>query len=206
MNQDRIRPNAWVVNLNSRNSVIVGIVLLQHVLCNVRDVLSRIGFSSDVHIPASQVESSHEVLPEPGEISPHIDLVVDLGWSSRGSRAETGSNRLRTRSANTAGRERAQFANLINIHHVGQVDEAEGVGLGFECSALPQKWSMFLEQAVQRTATRAAIEPDRDLVGSIHIVRREEPKVELILICLVAIDRECASVGFSDVERNARDC
>jgi hypothetical protein len=72
--------------------------------------------------------------------------------------------------------------------------------LGRVGAALPEEGAMFLEQAIQRAAAGAAVQPDGDLIGRVWVVGGEEPEEELILVGGVAVDGQCAGVRLANVE------
>lgn len=182
MNEDRILGNARVVDLNTLDIVIFRVILIQHVACDVRDVLSGIGLSRQVDLPAGQVEGGHEVLPEARKVSAYVDLICDVGRCTFSSRRETRADR------------------LVNVDHVGEIDKGERVGLWRVGTTLPQERSVFLEQAIERTTPWTAVQPDGDLVAGIRVVGWEEPEEQLVLVGAVPVDGECSGVGLADVE------
>jgi hypothetical protein len=62
---------------------------------------------------------------------------------------------------------------------------------------------MLLEQAVERTAAGAPIEPDCDLVRGSRVLGREEPEKQLILAGSAVVDGQQAGIGLAKVEGDA---
>lgn len=50
-----------------------------------------------------------------------------------------------------------------------------------------------------------AIEPDRNLIGCIHVFRRPEPEEELVLVAGVGVDGQCACVRLACIEVDVRN-
>ena len=63
---------------------------------------------------------------------------------------------------------------------------------------------MLLQKPVERAATGTAVQPDRDFVRGSWIVGRKEPEEELVLICGVAIDRQCPGIRLANVKVDFR--
>ena len=76
-NESIVVVDRWVVDLDAADVVVVRVVGLQHVVSYVRDVLARVGFARDVHLPADKVKGLHEVLPKAHEIHRNVVLVLD---------------------------------------------------------------------------------------------------------------------------------
>lgn len=150
--EHRVDTNTGVVDLNTRDIVVVGVVLFQHVHCDVRNVLPSIGFTGDVDLSTSQVEGSHEVLPKSSKVSANIGLVLDRVRGSFGCWRESCTDR------------------LVDPDHVREVGPRERVWLWSVCSTLPQYRAVLLEEAVQGAAARTTVQPDRDLVRSRRVL------------------------------------
>lgn len=89
-NQCIILVDGRVVDLNSFDIEVLGVFLVQHRGGNVRDVLSGITLSGDVHLAALQPEGVHKPFPKVHKLLRDIRLVVDRWWS----RGEPRSGRL----------------------------------------------------------------------------------------------------------------
>lgn len=144
--EHRVNTNTGVVDLDTCDVVVVGVVLFQHVHCNVRNVLSSIRFTSDVDLPTSQVESSHEVFPKSSKVSANVGLVLNRVRGSFGCWRETCTDR------------------LVDPYHVCEVGPRERVWLWSVCSTLPQYRAILLEKAVQGAAARTTVQPNGNLV------------------------------------------
>lgn len=88
-----------VIDLNTLHVEVFGVVGVQHARSDVRNVLSSVGLSSNVHLIALHAEGVDEVLPESHKLCGYILLIIDsdVSWGES--------------SANW----------LIDVNHVGQV-------------------------------------------------------------------------------------
>lgn len=138
-----------IVDLNTLDVVIFGIIRFQHGIGNVsvsvlelaneqkktrisiRDVLASIALSRNVNISTFHIKRLHKVLPEAHKLSRNIALVVDLSRSTRCSRRETSTN------------------GLIHPDHVCQVSPGVWVSDWFISSRLPQEGTVFIQESVQ---------------------------------------------------------
>lgn len=98
-----------VVDLNTFDVVVLGVVLVKHGIGDIRNILPCVGLASDVDFVSSQTESVHEVLPKGQELVGDVGLVHYFGGGSRRCWRET----------------RADW--LVDVHHVGQVCPRVGV-------------------------------------------------------------------------------
>lgn len=174
--QHGVIADTWIIDLNAFHIVVVGVVLLQHIVGNVWDVLSGIGLSSDVDIGAGHVECGDEVLPESSKISRDLIFAGDVSRCIVTVWREAGSN------------------GLIDVDHVGQVDPREWIGLWGVSARLPQDWAILLEETVQGAAAWTAVEPNSDFVRSGWIGTREKPEPQRIGIGRVTVDGKRASI------------
>jgi hypothetical protein len=77
---------------------------------------------------------------------------------------------------------------LVNPDHICQIYPGIRIGDGTEGTRLPQEWSILLEQPIERTAARPAVQPEDDLIRGRRIFRGKEPKPELILVVRVVVN------------------
>jgi hypothetical protein len=69
--------------LNTLHVVVCSIIVVQHGACDIRDILSSITLTSDVHLVALHAKGVDEVFPESIELSSDIGLIVDKSVSGR---------------------------------------------------------------------------------------------------------------------------
>jgi hypothetical protein len=112
--------------LNTLHVVVRSIVVIQHGACDIRDVLSGITLTSDVHLVALHAKGVDEVLPESVELSSNIGLIVDKGVSGRETSRDW----------------------LINPYHVCEVCPGVRVGYWGVSTGLPREGSVFLEETI----------------------------------------------------------
>jgi hypothetical protein len=95
-----------------------------------------------------QVEGVDKVLEPAFKLSCNILLIVHRGRT--GGKASSGG--------------------LIHIDHVGQVGPRVWIADGLVRARLPEERTIFLQQSIKRTTSRAAIQPDRNLptVSQVH--------------------------------------
>lgn len=135
-----------VVDLDALEIEIVGILCIEHTGSKVWDVLTGVTLSGDVNLVALHVEGLDEMFPEIIELVRDIELVADCG----GARRE------------------ASPGWLIDIDQVCQIGPRVWVPNGFVSSGLPEEGTIFLQQAIERAASRTAIEPDSNLKISLR--------------------------------------
>lgn len=88
--QDYVVVDGRVVDLDTFEVIVGGVIPLNHVLGDVRNVLSRVTLARDVDIEAFHAEGIYEVLPEAIEVIANVNLIVDSNVSWR----ETDADRL----------------------------------------------------------------------------------------------------------------
>lgn len=125
INHDAIIIDGRIIDLNTLQVEVSRIILFQHPLCEVRDVLSGIAFSSDINLVALHAEGLDEPSPEVVELVRDIDLILDSGGTRRVTRA----------------------SRLINIDHIGQLVPRIWIPDGLVDAWLPEEWPIFLEHA-----------------------------------------------------------
>lgn len=148
INHHRIVVDGRIVDLDALHIEVLFILLVQHGRGDVGNILPSIAFSSDIHLATMQIKSIHEVLEPALKLPCNILLIVDGG---------------RPRGEASSGR-------LIHIDHVGQVSPRVWIADGLVGTRLPEKRAIFLQQSVERTTSRASIQPDSDLptVSQVH--------------------------------------
>ena len=88
-----------IVDLDTFQVVMSGLISIQHPGCYVRDVLPGIALSSDVDFVALHVECFDEVLPKVIELVGYVNLILNCGRSWREARSR----------------------GLINVNNIGEV-------------------------------------------------------------------------------------
>lgn len=137
-----VRAEARIVHHNAFDVKVLLVFAIKHGVGNVRNVVTGIALAGNVNFPVLNAKGVEEVLEETQE------LIGDVRLARRGRRTLT-----ETRSH-----------WLLDPDHVGQIDPCVGIPDRSECAILPQERAVFLDEALERTATRPAIEPDGDLI------------------------------------------
>ena len=149
--------NDWVIDSNSLNIVIIGVVGVYEGICNVGHVVPSIAFASHVDWIAFHLESVDEALVETDELQSEFDLVGNI-WNS-------------LRVADTDW--------LLHPEHVREVDPC--VWILYRClgASFPGEGTILGQKTAEGTAAWSAIEPNDYLIRR-SICGREEPREQLL--------------------------
>lgn len=181
VDQDSVLVDRRVVDLNALQVEVLGVVLLDETLGNVRNVHASIAFTSDVHLVALHAEGVDEATPKVVELVGDVNLVLGSPWTGRETSA----------------------GGLVNVDNVGQVVPRVHVADRLVDAGLPEERTVLLQQAVEGAASWAAVQPDGDLLLGVWVGRGEEPEEQtgLAMGCVGQV----ASVRLADVEVDRRN-
>ena len=130
-----------IVDLNSLQVIMSGVIAVQHIRCQVRNILTRVTFAGEIDLAVLEAERLNEFLPEIVKLIRDIFLVF---------------HRCRTRGVSSAG-------GLVDIDDIGEIGPGIRIWHGRMRARLPEKRAILLQQAIERAASGAPVQPDGNL-------------------------------------------
>ncbi|KAB8737527.1 hypothetical protein FH972_026486 [Carpinus fangiana] len=151
---------------------------VEHGAGNVGDIVAGVALACDIDFLVVQTEGVDEALEEAKEGLCDL-LLVGLGG-------------LALREASTD--------RLLDPDHVGQIDPCVGVLDGTKGTILPDDGAILLEETLERTAARSAVQPDGNLILGQRVRGREEPEIEGSRLASIVRHGHQSSIAFSDIK------
>lgn len=170
--------------------VVLGVVLLNEMVADVRDVETCIRLASEVDLLSVQVKGVDEVVEEASKHARDIILIL-LGDLANGEASANG---------------------LVDVEHVRQVGPGPWVLDRAEGAVLPQERAVLLQETLETAASGAAVQPDEQggIVGDVGLAAArsvgvaallgEEPEVQVLAAVAARGDGQQTSVRLANVK------
>lgn len=134
---DRFITNDRIIDRDTGQVEVLGVISRDETVSNVRYVETSIRLSSDVGLPVVNSEQVNKALVEAAELYAKLNLVGNV----RDSLGVAYTDR------------------LFNPKHIGQVVPAVGVLYRGKRACLPSEWAVLRDETTERTAAGSAVEP-----------------------------------------------